>query len=165
MLTPTYETRSFKQELMHSWKCQKLVRKACYPEGALDNLRYSKELEMWPTGWHRRQSCQVYIMSSMYRCWEKICRRPFSCTAVWTTRDQRRCGLRGEANSDKRHRRTGSEDKNDSVGESIVQNHCPKEATWELRDQVQQKYPHLLPEVGNAQLEDQMAKGVEDVRP
>lgn len=27
------------------------------------------------------------------------------------------------------------------------ENHEPEEATWELKDQVQKKYPHLLPEV------------------
>ena len=27
------------------------------------------------------------------------------------------------------------------------ENHEPEEATWELREQVQRKYPHLLPEV------------------
>ena len=29
----------------------------------------------------------------------------------------------------------------------LWENHGPEEATWELRDQVQKKYPHLLPEV------------------
>ena len=29
----------------------------------------------------------------------------------------------------------------------LWENHGPKEATWELRDQVQKKYLHLLPEV------------------
>lgn len=29
----------------------------------------------------------------------------------------------------------------------LWENHEPEEATWELRDQVQRKYPHLLPEV------------------
>ena len=33
------------------------------------------------------------------------------------------------------------------MGESALGNHGPEEATWELRDQVQKKYPHLLPEV------------------
>ena len=46
----------------------------------------------------------------------------------------------------------------------LWENHEPEEATWELRDQVQKKYPHLLPEA-SAHLEDQMLQGVEDVRP
>ena len=29
----------------------------------------------------------------------------------------------------------------------LWENHEPEEATWELRDQVQRKYPHLIPEV------------------
>ena len=35
----------------------------------------------------------------------------------------------------------------------LWENHEPEEATWELRDQVQKKYPHLLPEV-SVHLED-----------
>ena len=46
----------------------------------------------------------------------------------------------------------------------LWENHEPEEATWEIRDQVQKKYPHLLPEV-SVHLEDQMLQGVEDVRP
>ncbi|XXG73021.1 hypothetical protein AAC387_Pa07g2003 [Persea americana] len=46
----------------------------------------------------------------------------------------------------------------------LWQNHEQEEATWELWDQVQKKYPHLLPEV-RFHLEDQMLLGVEDVRP
>ena len=46
----------------------------------------------------------------------------------------------------------------------LRENHEPEEATWELRDQVQRKYLHLLQEV-SVHLEDQMLQGVEDVRP
>ena len=46
----------------------------------------------------------------------------------------------------------------------LWENHEPEEATWELRDQVQKKYPHLLPKV-SVHLEDQMLQGVEDVKP
>ena len=37
----------------------------------------------------------------------------------------------------------------------LWENHEPEEATWELRDQVQKKYSHLLLEV-SVHLEDQM---------
>ena len=40
----------------------------------------------------------------------------------------------------------------------LWENHGPEEATWELREQVQKKYPHLLPEVSIVfHLEDQMS--------
>lgn len=36
-------------------------------------------------------------------------------------------------------------------------NHGPEEAKWELRDQVQRQYPHLLPEVSHLHLDAQMS--------
>ena len=46
------------------------------------------------------------------------------------------------------------------------ENHGPEEAMCELQNQVQKKYPHLLPEVNfNFHLEVQMSSGVEDVKP
>ena len=39
----------------------------------------------------------------------------------------------------------------------LWENHEPKEATWELKDQVQRKYPHLLPEVRLFYLVDQIS--------
>lgn len=45
------------------------------------------------------------------------------------------------------------------------ENHRPEEATWELRDQVQRKYLHLLPEVCGCHLKDQMSAGGGDPAP